>query len=904
MRLLRRDPNLGYVDSLLWVPKAHINVEGTKAALTFPVNDKRKVRFLTLYQETPDHLIVPREFWDPKDLPFPVLDGRPRSFPEADIRSSIVLDAQTPSETTQRDAVRAMRESRGGILQLACGKGKAQPVTTPVLTPRGWVPLGSLQVGDQVIGSNGKPTEVLGVYPQGTLPVFEVTMEDGTSTKCCAQHLWFTQTPSDRRKESEGEVRTLTQIRETLRTRAGAQHAIPRTAAVEFEHAPPVYSPWLLGAYLGDGNSGIYAGQKRLQLHKESEAFHRKVWKHLDEEGSRYSVVKDPRSKNSTTNVLFQDSRPALWDALEKYGLIGVGSKEKFIPKEYLHASVEERWALLNGLLDSDGSVLRTARSFSTSSPQLFEGFVELARSLGIRVTCERRQTYFTHNGKRRPGAPSWRAYLSHDIWGKGRYNRKQYIQSVLPAGEAECVCIRVAAEDHLYVTENYIVTHNTVCALELAAQERVPTIIIVDNTHLLGQWKGEIEKFLTIPGGMGIIGDGQFDWKKPLVISTYQTLAQRAAEFPQEARHWFGLAIWDEAHHMAAPTWARTADLFYGKRIGLTATPERVDGTHVIYDFHIGKVLYKDLTQELKPSIYFYWTGLEVDPQDPLVREKVCDVNGELHTSMLSSYFGEWQQRLDLIIEEVKKAERQQRKVLVLSYSIAELVNMFCMWSGAKSLYTQIPYPTEKDVGEKVPPAQVDPKSLRRLFARKKEIEALLAKATPQQVHPLKLQHAEVCNRIKAHDVWEKCELEYARRQRAFLKKALEDNKSNAGLMIGSIKVEERMKMLRNKQIVFAIMKYGREGLDEKSIDTVFVCEPMSQKNSLQQLMGRALRKKPGKKTPVIVFFEDNIGPMMGMCQNLRGHLRSWPIEEGGPFHYDLVGHPRKGTRTTWVTL
>lgn len=566
MKLIIRDPNVGYLDSLLWVPKSQINVEGTKAALTFPVNDKRVVRFLTLYTETLDHLLVPREFWDPKDMNFPIVDCRPRSFPKVDIRSHITLDAQTPGETIQQDAVRAMREARGGILQLACGKGK-------------------------------------------------------------------------------------------------------------------------------------------------------------------------------------------------------------------------------------------------------------------------------------------------------------------------------------------------TVCALELAAQEKVPTLIVVDNTHLLNQWRGEIDKFLVVPGGIGMIGDGQFDWKKSVVLSTYQTLAQRTADFPQEIRYWFGLIIWDEAHHMAATTWARTADLFYGKRIGLTATPERVDGTHVIYDFHLGRTLYKDLIQELKPKIYFFWTGLEVDPRDPLVRAKVCDINGELHTSMLSSYFGEWPERLDIILAEVRRAEAQGRKALVLSYSIAELMNMFCIWSGAKGLYTQIPYPTEKDVGEKVQP-QDQTKNLKRLYARRAAVEKSLTTAPAGHQQHLKQQKAEINALLTAHNVWEKCELEYSRRQRTFLKDVLKANTSNAGLMIGDIKAEERMKMLRSKQIVFAIMKYGREGLDDKAIDTIFVCEPMSQKNALQQLMGRALRKNAGKKQPVVVFFEDNIGPMMGMCQNLRGHLRSWPIEEGGPFHYDLVGHPRRGARTTWITL
>lgn len=569
MKLLYKDPDKGYLNELLWVPKKHINVQGTKAALSFSFSDKKQMRFLALYQETEHHLLIPREFWDPtalQSLPFEIIDYRPKDFSRTSIRSNIVLDAKSPGETTQRDAVRALRESRGGILQLACGKGK-------------------------------------------------------------------------------------------------------------------------------------------------------------------------------------------------------------------------------------------------------------------------------------------------------------------------------------------------TISALELIAQEQVPALVVVDNTQLLEQWLGAANQFLEIPGGIGLIQGDSFDWRKDLVLATYQTLAARAGVFPEEARKWFGVIVWDEAHHMAAPTWAKTADLFPGKRIGLTATPERADGLHVVYDFHLGPVVYKDLTQELKPQIYFYWTGLEVDTSDPSIREKVCDVNGELHISMLSSYFGQWQERLDLILSEVREAATQGRKILVLSYSLDELINLLAKWNGAGNLYTEVPKPTAQEVGEDVEPCALDERTYKRVISKLGEIRRRI-QLTPSEKdkHVLRLHLEDLEMQLKAHEVAKKVRLEHDRRQREYLKEILA-KPSTAGLMIGAIKPKERQRMLREKQVTFAVMKYGREGLDEPALDTIFVCEPMSQKNALQQLMGRALRKKPGKKTPLVVFFEDNIGPMMGMCRNLRKHLRTWPHEEGGPYEYTLLGHPNKGRKhAQWI--
>lgn len=570
MRVVHRDPEKGYVDSLLWAPKKHIPVDSVKAALTFSIMDKRQMRMLTLFDETENHLLIPREFWDTSKLSFEVVDCLPRQFPSTRVRSRITLDFKSPGETIQRDAVRAMEEAYGGILQLACGKGK-------------------------------------------------------------------------------------------------------------------------------------------------------------------------------------------------------------------------------------------------------------------------------------------------------------------------------------------------TVCALELIAREGVPALIIVDNTQLLHQWQLAIAQFLNVPGGVGLIQGQVFDWQKDIVLATYTTIANLADSFPEEARLHFGLIIWDEAHHMAAPTWARGADLFPGKRIGLTATPERADGMHVVYDFHLGKVLFKDLTQELKPQIFFKWTSLEVDASDPKIKELVCDVNGELHTSMLSSYFGQWMPRLTLILDEIQQAAAEGRKILVLSYSIGELVNLLALWNGESHLYSDIPVPTPQDVGETLPPAELDERTQRKIIVKLKELREMLndPQTDPKAIKGVRMHIQDLDTRLKQHEVWKKTQSELERRQREYVKNLLSTSGAgSAGLMIGAIKAPQRSKMLKEKQVTFAIMKYGREGLDEPSLDTVFILEPMSQKNTLQQIMGRVLRLKAGKKQPIVVFFEDNIGPMIGMCQNLRRHLNSWPLEEGGPFSYELVGHPRKGRgRFSWAS-
>jgi superfamily II DNA or RNA helicase len=439
-----------------------------------------------------------------------------------------------------------------------------------------------------------------------------------------------------------------------------------------------------------------------------------------------------------------------------------------------------------------------------------------------------------------------------------------------------------------------------TVVALEVIAQLRVPAIIIVDNTHLLEQWKRDIDNFLELDEPIGIIQAEKFDWKRPVVLATYQTIAAKADTMPEEARRWFGVVIWDEAHHVAAPTFAKSADLFYGRRYGLTATPTRADGLHIIYDLHIGDIVYKDLDQALKPSLYFKWTGMHIDETDPQTR--VRDKNGELHLSKLTSYFGRWRKRLEMVIDDVRIAATHGRKILVLSNSIDEVINLWALWTygPGTSLYSDIPIPTPQDVGETLSPINLAPtdrkKKLRNLEDIKKRLQS-------QTLHPNKRQQlsqrkAQLEQLLKQCKVQSKIEAELRKRQKPFLNDLLESD-STAGIMIHGVPPKVRAGFLTSRQVVFAITKYGREGLDCAELDTVVVSTPFSGRNSLQQVMGRTVRANDNKKRPVVLFYEDEVGPLIGMCRKLRRHLRNWPHEEGGPYDCELIGHPQKaGTK------
>lgn len=432
-----------------------------------------------------------------------------------------------------------------------------------------------------------------------------------------------------------------------------------------------------------------------------------------------------------------------------------------------------------------------------------------------------------------------------------------------------------------------------TVVALHFAAYRACPTLILLDNTNLLEQWKGDIEQFLDVPGGVGRIQAGIMDWKgRGIVLATYHTIGALALNMPEEMKRYFGLIIFDEGHHISASTFAPAAEVFYGYRLALTATAVRDDGLHVIYDNHVGPTIYKDITHVIKPRIVFKWTGLELD-----ATSNVYDRNGEVHLSKVSTHFGKWTRRMGIILNDVDIAVSQGRKVLVLCNSIDETVNLCALWTQRNwhqpqgTLYTDIPIPSPLEVGSTIYPIPLD--TSQRAFAEKEigKLQERMAYAGEYDKALMKV--AEFKLQLEQDDVHKLVTSELNKRQKKY-REWLMSNLTDAGLMIHKVSAEDRMEYIRTKRVVFAIMKYGKEGLDDEYLDTVLVSTPFSSRNGLQQLMGRPTRQKPGKKSPLVVFYEDNIGPLIGMCKKLRSHLTAWPLDENGPFDFELHDHPR----------
>lgn len=352
------------------------------------------------------------------------------------------------------------------------GAGKAQPLDAAVLTPTGWTTMGDIAVGDCVIGVDGQPTEVVGVFPQGVRMIYRVEMSDGAVTECDGDHLWQVR----RHDRSEPEVHSADELRSFGLRRENHVHEqwcweIPTVGYVEFDSTAQLpLKPYALGLLLGDGylrrtNVCFSTADSQLVQALELGVPEGVSVRHLG--GYDYSLTTERGQCN-----------PVL-DALRELGLDGTHAGTKFIPREYLFAPAAARADLLRGLLDTEGHVYegKPTVEYTTVSPWLAEHVQSLVRSLGGRTRIRTKQTSHRLAYRLNISMPCGFApfALRRKLEAYPARSRSavapRFISSIEPVGEREAQCISVAAEDGLYVTDDFIVTHNTRLAATAAFQ-------------------------------------------------------------------------------------------------------------------------------------------------------------------------------------------------------------------------------------------------------------------------------------------------------------------------------------------------------------------------------------------------------------------------------------------------
>ena len=495
----------------------------------------------------------------------------------------------------QKVAIEKLLANDKFILADDMGVGKFLTNDTLIYTEVGVKKMGNIIIGDKVIGSNGKSCNVIGVFPQGKKETYKITFNDGYSIIAGDEHLWSVSSPNygknrknDRIKKSlilstkqmfeggeitvkgEGYNKNKTYKIETYYKSPNGNNKwqIPIVEPIEFQNSIELpIDPYLLGLGLGDGS---FKGKNiKFSVHKDD----------YDELFSTFNLKENKPQGNKRIGYINVEN------SLFELGLEHTRSHNKFIPNIYKYSTIEDRLAILQGLMDTDGHCMLSKKGifrgteFSTISEKLCDDVAEIVHTLGGICRKKSRRSYYKKDGIKIECNVSYRLNIklpsgmnpfrlkrkSNRYNEPKKYPTGRYISKIEKYGEDECTCISVDSPDKLYVAEHCIVTHNTTSAVIAALESGAKKILIVCPASLKINWAREISNY---SDRKSLIVEGR-KWGSTFdfyiinydIIKNFHTTdkSEDSDDYKLLVNAGFDLAIVDEAHYISNNTAQRT---------------------------------------------------------------------------------------------------------------------------------------------------------------------------------------------------------------------------------------------------------------------------------------------------------------------------------------------------------
>ena len=387
------------------------------------------------------------------------------------------LQAQTEA---QAHLIMAIERSTIVFVTGPAGTGKAQPLDAKIRTPYGWRRMGEMQIGSEILAPNGERSNVVAIHPQGKKKIFKITFADGRSTECCEDHLWrvyrYDWQPDNTRWRTVSTKELIGLLKKpSCKNRLYVQ--LP-DGELKADVDLPI-DPYVMGVLLGDGGLTVSVGVScgdRFVIDQVSDLIPDSC--KLKYRGNvAYSIIGKQTGKGEN-KVLTE---------VKKLGLFGKKSTEKFIPEIYQNSSSNQKIQLLQGMLDTDGYVCKSGSiQLSTSSETMAKQTQELIRSIGGICSINIKDSpKYSHKGETKIGKTNYTLNIRYksprDLMRLPRKRSRlpvdyQYadslrlrIESVEEVGMKKAQCITVSNDDHLYITDDYIVTHNSYVSTMMA---------------------------------------------------------------------------------------------------------------------------------------------------------------------------------------------------------------------------------------------------------------------------------------------------------------------------------------------------------------------------------------------------------------------------------------------------
>lgn len=428
-----------------------------------------------------------------------------------------------PLNEKQADYIHLLRTMDMVIATGLAGTSKAQPLYSRVLTPKGWRTMGDLEAGDKVITPANKQATIISTHPFHSKPVYELTTKSGAKTRACIDHLWKVKVRKEKCKSEYKVVNT-----QYMLDNPHLIFSLPLNKGVGTTQDKELpIEPYVMGLLLSEGHFGnrVTISNGDSEIIESLKSFcgdNDLVLKRLG--GYDYAFnMKEPLIGNQVTGIVNPLKRK-----LKDLGLLGVKSGGKFIPECYIESSVEQRLHLLQGLMDGDESAPTprkngSSASLTTISPVLAEQFLYLARSLGMKASLSENKSGYRKDGVLKECSTAYTVGLAYikpkdifrltrkrnnmqEVFANGRVELVDKIESINFVGNEDVKCILLDDEDHLYLTDDFIVTHNTYIPTVMACDDlkcgKVDKIYLtrpnISNSKSLGFFGGDLVEKMT----------------------------------------------------------------------------------------------------------------------------------------------------------------------------------------------------------------------------------------------------------------------------------------------------------------------------------------------------------------------------------------------------------------------
>ncbi|MDP1728662.1 MAG: LAGLIDADG family homing endonuclease [archaeon] len=359
------------------------------------------------------------------------------------------------------------------------GGGKAQPLDSFILTRNGFVRMGDIKIGDKVLTSKNTEAIVKQIHPQGIKNIYEVEFIDGAKIRVTDEHLfdcWIGQRGQKRRK-----VRSLKEI-----IKLKGNIIIPLSNALEFGTNYNEVDCYTVGVLLGDG--GLTKNYITLTT-ADSEIFDYLNFQNSEIKSYKnyqYSIIGGKFNKKLRRKIRFSEQ-------LKKLGILPIKCEDRFVPKIIKNGSLKNRLEILRGLMDTDGYIDNRGHcSFTSKSKQLAIDVQFIVRSLGGKATLKQIKKHCFYKGIKKEGI-YYTVYINIKNCSElFKLKRKQIrvkkfnggvselgrrITSIKLIGQEKAQCISIDSKDGLYVSDDFVVTHNSwlICESRLINAIRFP---------------------------------------------------------------------------------------------------------------------------------------------------------------------------------------------------------------------------------------------------------------------------------------------------------------------------------------------------------------------------------------------------------------------------------------------